>query len=512
MQTAVAFQGRERHVGDVAAGQLGTNATNAIAGLLPLLGAADAAAAAGTDAFSRARLEDADGAVVVRASYMEDDVLLRPEQLTAMMLARLASHAARASGNATVRRTVLSYPPAFTPRQRRALLDAAAVAGLPSPSLVPAHAAAASCYGVKRPVLEGTPSRRVAFFDVGQCYASIAVYDFAYRAAPRLLASAGDTLGAGDLDEALWALCAAELRDKHGLEVAKASRGGGRLLAEVVKAKRTLSTVASASVELECFGPDEKNVKLNITRERFDAACAPLRARLDAFLHAVFAAVGDDAPLTAVEVIGGAARVPWVAAAVAAATNAPLSHMLDGACSCALGAAFVAQAHVDDRAFPAAFPPPVLQPDDEAALPAGVDAERLATLRAAELDMARADAEAAALADAWNELEAYVLEMRAAASAGPLAAELQPAQTLPLLAAAEEWMLDARDSGEDVRAKLHQLAPGYFAKLAEQKAALEVRCCALGALASRTYAHIEPGSAFSVAGPDTVKCYIDTGC
>ena len=490
----------------MAVGQLGTNATNAVAGLLPLLGVTDAEAAAGSDAFSRARLENADGGAVARVSYMEDDVLLRPEQLTAMLLARLAAHAARASGNATVRRTVLSYPPAFTPRQRRALLDAAIVAGLPSPSLLPAHAAAASCYGVKRPVAEGAASRRVAFFDVGQRYASVAVYDFAYRAAPRLLAAAGDTLGAGDLDEALWTLCAAELRDKHGIEVSKASRGGGRLLAEVVKAKRTLSTVASASVELECFGPDEKNVKLNITRERFDAACAPLRQRLDAFLQSVLASFGDQAPLTAVEVIGGAARVPWVAAAAAAATNAPLSHMLDGACSCALGAAFAAQAHADDRAFPAAFPPPVLMPDDEAALPAGIDAERLATLRAAELEMARADAEAAALADAWNELEAFVLETRSSATIGPLAADLQPAQTLPLLAATEEWMLDSRDSGDhvplaevrarldDVRTKLHELAPGYFAKLAAQKAALEVRLPPFPG-ASR-YAHIEPGSAF----------------
>jgi molecular chaperone DnaK (HSP70) len=46
-------------------------------------------------------------------------------------------------------------------------------------------------------------------------------------------------LGAADLDEALWDLCALELRDKHRIDVAKASRAGGRLLAEVVKAKRT---------------------------------------------------------------------------------------------------------------------------------------------------------------------------------------------------------------------------------------------------------------------------------
>lgn len=244
-------------------------------------------------------------------------------------------------------------------------------------------------------------------------------------------------------------------------------------------------------MELECFGPDEKDVKMGITRERFDAACAPLHQRLETFLRATFAeaaaAAGDDIPLTAVEVIGGAVRVPWVAAAVAACTDAPLSRMLDGACSCALGAAFAAQAHVDDRVFPAAFPPPVVPPSDEAALPAGLDAAALAALRSAELDMARADAEAAALADAWNELEAYVLEMRAVANGGAFAADLQPVLTLPLLEAAEEWVLDVRDSGEEVpladvrtrlqdtRDKLHQLAPGYFVKLAAQKAKLEVR-------------------------------------
>lgn len=521
-QTAVAFQGKERHVGDVAVGQLGTNAANAIAGLLPLLGLPLEAAAA-SDAFSRARLEAApEGGAAARVSYMGDDVPLRAEQLTAMLLARLAAHAAAASGNATVRRCVLSCPPAFTPRQRRALLDAAVAAGLPSPSLLPAHAAAASCFGVKRPSVEGAPPRRVAFCDVGQHYASVAVYDFAFRAAPRLLASGGEALGAGDLDEALWELCAAELRDKHRIDVTKASRGGGRLLAEVVKAKRTLSTVASATIELECFGPDEKDVKLAITRDRFDAACAPLRERLESFLRATFAAAAaaasDDTPITAVEVIGGAARVPWVAAAIATAAGAPLSHMLDGACSCALGAAFAAQAHIDDRAFPAAFPPPVVAPDDETALPAGLDADALASLRSAELDMARADAEAAALADAWNELEAYVLEMRACASSGPLAADLQPAATLPLLAAAEDWMLDARDSGEDVpladvrkrledvRSKLHELAPGYFAKLAAQKAALEVRSlphARLSCVGMHTSNQARP---HPVAGPDIVKC------
>ncbi len=493
----MAFQAHERHVGDVAAGQLGTNAANAVAGLLPLLldaAAADAAASgAAADPFARcAFVPGPAGGLAVRVSYSDGERELSAEALLGMLLARLAKHAGVASRGAPVRRCVLCVPAALGPRQQRALLDAAAVAGLPQPSLLVAHAAAASCYGVKRPAREGEPPRRVAFVDVGQRYTSAAVYEFAHRAAPALLAAGGHAFGAADMDDALWQMLCAQLQASHKTEVARASRAGVRLLAEASKAKRTLSTVGSVNVELECFGPNEVDARLPLTRERFEAACEPQRAALDAFLRGVLGAEAAQ-PLAAVEGVGGAARVPWVLAAIAAAANgAPLSHMLDGACACALGAAYAAQAHADDRAFPAAFPPPVVPPSAGAELPPGLPADALEAARAAEADMAAADAAAAALADAWNALEAYVLEMRGAASSGPLAAELQPARSLPLLAAAEDWMNEARDSGETVplavvtarlealRAALHELAPGYFARLAEQKAQLEVRARARG--------------------------------
>ena len=523
-QTVVGFSAHERHVGDVAQAQLTTSAQQAVAGLLPLLGR-DAAAAGAADPFARCALVDGPAGVAARVRYADAERDVAAEQLVAMLLARLALHAARARPAAGVRRSVLCHPAALSPRAQRALLDAAHIAGLPSPSLVPSHAAAASCFGVKRPVREGEPPRRVAFVDVGQRYTSAAVYTFAHRAAPALMHAGGCELGAADLDGALWALLAAELASAHATPVTRASRAGARLLAEVAKAQRTLSTVAQASVELECFGPAEKDIRLPVTRERFEAACAPLRERLEAFLRSVLAA--GDAPPAAVEVIGGGARVPWVAAAIAAsAGDAPLSHMLDGASACALGAASIAQAHPDDRAFPAAFPPPVVLPSSGDELPPGLSPEQRAAFRAAEQEMAAADAAAVALADAWNALEAYVLEMRGAATSGPLAGELQPARSLPLLAEAEEWMNAARDDGDAVplavvtgrldalRAALQEIAPGYFAKLAAQKAALEV-CAATAAprryphtfthkLGKRritrfppahSYAHIEPGSA-----------------
>ncbi len=521
-------------MGDVAQGQLGTNAANAFAGLLPLLGdfdgaAADAAAAV-ADPFSRASfLAGPAGGLAARVSYMDGERELAAEQLLAMLIAKLASHARAAHGAAApVLRSVLCVPPAFSARQARALLDAARIAGLPGPCLVAAHAAAASCYGVKRALREGDAPRRVAFVDVGQRYTSAAVYEFAHRAAPALLSSGGLELGAGDMDAALWDVLAAELAASHATPLQRASRPGVRLLAEASKAKRTLSTVATVSVELECFGPSEKDIKLKLTRDAFEAACEPLRAKLEAFLRGVITGAGTP---SSVEVIGGAARVPWVAATIAvAADGAPLSHMLDGACSCALGAAYIGQAHPDDRAFPAAFPAPVVLPAADE-LPPGLDDAHMAAFSAAEAEMAAADATAVALADAWNALEAYVLEMRGAASSGPLAAELQPERSLPLLREAEDWMNDARDSGElvpladvvarlaTVRAALQDIAPGYFAKLAAQKAKLEVRrarallasvcthallCCLLPVCLGLHTSNQSRRS--SVAGSDIVKC------
>lgn len=390
-----------------------------------------------------------------------------------MLLARLAAFAATPN----LRRVALAYPPAFSPRQKRALLDAALIAGLPDPVLLPAHACVASCYAVKRPA-EAT--RRVAFVDVGQRYTSAAVYEFAPRAPPVHVDSAGLELGAGDMDGALWDLLAAQLPATE-----RASRGGGRLLAECVKAKRTLSTVALATIELECFGPEEKDFRLSVTRERFEAACAPLRARLDAFLRATLTP-----PFAAVEVTGGGVRVPWAAATIAAAADgAPLSRMLDGACATALGAAFVVQASPEERVLAA----PVVAPapeDAPALLPPGLAPETIAVFAAAEAAMAAADAEQAQLADAWNALEAFILETRGVASSDPA---LQPAQSLPLLAAAEEWMMDARDSGEptplaavtarltDLEAQLRALAPQFYAQRAAARAAMEAELAAASA-------------------------------
>ena len=71
--SVVAFSGHERFIGDQASAQLSTNAANAIAELLPLLGCTSAEAVAKALPFARCSFidgEEAAGGVAVEVSFV----------------------------------------------------------------------------------------------------------------------------------------------------------------------------------------------------------------------------------------------------------------------------------------------------------------------------------------------------------------------------------------------------------------------------------------------------------
>ena len=76
------------------------------------------------------------------------------------------------------------------PKQRRAVLDAAVVAGVPNPQVMDVHAAIATCYNCKHmlsAIGAKAPARHVAFLDVGYKYCTFAVYRFEHAKVQRRL-------------------------------------------------------------------------------------------------------------------------------------------------------------------------------------------------------------------------------------------------------------------------------------------------------------------------------------
>lgn len=120
---------------------------------------------------------DARGAAAVRA---DDGQLYSVEEIVAMVL-HYAAGLADAHVGAPVRDAVVTVPPYFGQAERRALTQAAQLAGINVLALINEHAGAALQYGIDKDF--SNASRHVIFYDMGasSTYAAL-VYYSAYNA------------------------------------------------------------------------------------------------------------------------------------------------------------------------------------------------------------------------------------------------------------------------------------------------------------------------------------------
>ncbi|GJN35845.1 hypothetical protein PR202_gb24657 [Eleusine coracana subsp. coracana] len=172
-----------------------------------------------------------------------------PTQLLAMVLSNLKGIA---EGNlkAAVVDCCIGIPVYFTDLQRRAVLDAATIAGLRPLRLFHETTATALAYGIYKTDLPENDQLNVAFVDVG--HASMQVSIVGYKKGQlKMLSHAYDrSLGGRDFDEALLRVACEKL-------------------------KKVLSANPEAPLNIECL-MDEKDVRGFIKREEFEQISAPL--------------------------------------------------------------------------------------------------------------------------------------------------------------------------------------------------------------------------------------------
>lgn len=127
-------------------------------------------------------VEDSRGAASFKVEAEENgsSVLFSVEELLAMVLG-YAVHLADFHSKVTVKDFVISVPPYFGQSERKALLQAAELAGINVLSLINEHSGAALQYGIDKDFTNG--SRHVVFYDMGATttYAAL-VYFSAYNA------------------------------------------------------------------------------------------------------------------------------------------------------------------------------------------------------------------------------------------------------------------------------------------------------------------------------------------
>jgi heat shock protein 4 len=340
----VAFGPKQRSLGEAAKTQETSNFRNTIGSLKRLIGrtATDPEVTEVEKQFLNASLVDVDGGVGTEVKYLGETQKFSATQLVGAYFSKLRDIAA-AELKTGVSDVVIAVPGWFSEIQRRALLDAASVAGLNPLRLVNDYAAVALGYGITKSDLpEVENPRNVVFIDVGHSSLSVAVIAFS-KGQFNVRSAAFDThLGGRDIDLALVRHFAAEFKEKYKIDVLANPKATFRLQAACEKLKKVLSANSESPLNVESIMNDV-DASSKLTREQLEELIAPVIERVRAPIERALSEAGitvDD--VHSVELIGGSSRVPALRAQIQAAfPGKTLQATLNQDEACARGATFV---------------------------------------------------------------------------------------------------------------------------------------------------------------------------
>jgi len=248
------------------------------------------------------------------ARFKVRDKLYAPEEISALILRKLADDAAKFLGE-KVTEAVITVPAYFNDAQRTATRDAGRIAGLEVLRIINEPTAAALAYG-----LDKRSNETVLVFDLGGGTFDVSILDVGDGVVD-VRATAGDThLGGDDFDRRLVDHLADDFQRDNGIDLRNDPQALQRLFEAAEKAKVELSSVSQTQVNLPFITADAsgpKHLTTTIMRSTFEQLIADL---LDRCLGPVEQAMAD-AKVTAGDIdevilVGGSTRIPAVQALV----------------------------------------------------------------------------------------------------------------------------------------------------------------------------------------------------
>ncbi|KAM3600724.1 uncharacterized protein V6R79_001434 [Siganus canaliculatus] len=312
----VSFGPRNRSIGAAAKSQVVTNCQNTVQSFKRFHGRAFSdpyVQSVKTNlVYSLAQMPS--GSTGIKVMYMEEEKVFSVEQVTGMLLTKL-KETAESALKKPVADCVISVPSYFTDAERRSVMEAAQIAGLNCLRLMNETTAVTLAYGIYKqdlPAPEEKP-RIVVFADLGHSGYQVSVCAF-NKGKLKLLATAFDSeLGGKDFDDILVGHFCEEFGKKYKLDVKSKPRALVRLYQECEKLKKLMSANSSdLPLNIECFMNDiDVSGKLN--RGQFEEMCAGLLAKVEGPLRSVMEqAKLKKEDVYAVEIVGGASRIPAI--------------------------------------------------------------------------------------------------------------------------------------------------------------------------------------------------------
>ena len=244
----------------------------------------------------------------LQVEYKGDVKTFTPEEISSMVLTKMKDTAEAYLGK-KVTDAVITVPAYFNDAQRQATKDAGAICGLNVLRIINEPTAAAIAYGLDK---KTGSEKNVLIFDLGGGtfdVSILAIDDGVFE----VKSTAGDThLGGEDFDNQLVNFFVNEFKRKHQKDLTSNKRAMRRLRTACERAKRTLSSSAQASVEIDSLF-EGIDFYTSITRARFEDLCGDLfRGTLEPVEKALRDAKFDKSQIHEVVLVGGSTRIPRI--------------------------------------------------------------------------------------------------------------------------------------------------------------------------------------------------------
>ncbi|XP_041028310.1 heat shock 70 kDa protein 16-like isoform X4 [Juglans microcarpa x Juglans regia] len=256
-------------------------------------------------------LEGPDGGILISLEYLGEIQKFTPEHILGMLFSHL-KRITETNLEMPISNCVIGIPSYFTDLQRRAFLDAAAIAGLKPLRLMHDCTATALGYGIYKTDFSDAGPTYVVFVDIGHCDTQVCIASFE-SGQMRIISHAFDkNLGGRDFDEVLFSYFAAQFKEQYDINVYSNAKASIRLRASCEKLKKVLSANAEAPLNIECL-MDEKDVTGFIRREDFEKLSLDLQERISVPCRKALADSGLTVEkLHSVELVGSGSRIPAI--------------------------------------------------------------------------------------------------------------------------------------------------------------------------------------------------------
>ncbi|VVT56994.1 uncharacterized protein SAPINGB_P005481 [Magnusiomyces paraingens] len=305
----VAFTDTERLIGDAAKNQAAMNPENTVFDAKRLIGRKFTDNEVQTDIkHFPFKVIDKNGKPAIEVQFKGETKVFQPEEISSMVLTKMKETAESFLGT-KVSDAVITVPAYFNDSQRQATKDAGLIAGLNVLRIINEPTAAAIAYGLDKGAKE---ERKVLIFDLGGGTFDVSlltIEDGIFE----VNATAGDThLGGEDFDNRLVNHFIAEFKRKNKKDLSSNQRALRRLRTACERAKRTLSSSAQTSIEIDSLY-EGIDFYTSITRARFEELCGDLfRSTLEPVEKVLRDAKIDKSQVHDIVLVGGSTRIPKV--------------------------------------------------------------------------------------------------------------------------------------------------------------------------------------------------------